>query len=49
MANIDDKSDDQIDGLIEEQNQKLHIPAKLPVLLLRDIVVFPYKIGRAHV
>ena len=45
MASIDDKSDDQIDGLIEEQNQKLHIPAKLPVLLLRDIVVFPYMIA----
>lgn len=45
MANIDDKSDDQIEGLIEEQNQKLHIPAKLPVLLLRDIVVFPYMIA----
>ncbi|TRZ91936.1 endopeptidase La [bacterium] len=45
MANIDDKSEDQLDGLIEEQNQKLHIPAKLPVLLLRDIVIFPYMIA----
>ena len=45
MANIDDKSEDQLDGLIEEQNQKLHIPANLPVLLLRDIVIFPYMIA----
>jgi ATP-dependent Lon protease len=45
MANIDDKPDDQLEGLIEEQNQKLHIPGKLPVLLLRDIVIFPYMIA----
>ncbi|HEX2695297.1 MAG TPA: endopeptidase La, partial [Acidobacteriota bacterium] len=45
MANIDEKSDDQIEGLIEEQNQKLHIPGKLPVLLLRDVVIFPYMIA----
>ena len=45
MANIDEKSDDPLNGLIEEQNQKLHIPAKLPVLLLRDIVIFPYMIA----
>ncbi len=45
MANIDNKSEDQLDGLIEEQNQKLHIPANLPVLLLRDIVIFPYMIA----
>jgi ATP-dependent Lon protease len=45
MANINDKSEDPLDGLIEEQNQKLHIPAKLPVLLLRDIVIFPYMIA----
>jgi len=45
MANIDDKPEDPLNGLIEEQNQKLHIPAKLPVLLLRDIVIFPYMIA----
>jgi ATP-dependent Lon protease len=45
MANIDDKSDEPLEGLIEEQNQKLHIPDKLPVLLLRDIVIFPYMIA----
>ncbi|MHB8094985.1 MAG: endopeptidase La [Candidatus Aminicenantales bacterium] len=45
MANIDDKSEDQVEGLVEDQNQKLHIPGKLPVLLLRDIVIFPYMIA----
>ncbi|MDD8014464.1 MAG: endopeptidase La [Acidobacteriota bacterium] len=45
MANIDNKNDDQIEGIIEEQNQKLHIPPTLPVLLLRDIVIFPYMIA----
>ena len=45
MANIDEKSDDPLEELIEEQNQKLHIPGKLPVLLLRDVVIFPYMIA----
>ena len=44
MAEKDEKTDEPLEELIEEQNQKLHIPAKLPVLLLRDIVVFPYMI-----
>ena len=43
--NIDEKTDDPLEGLIEEQNQKLHIPGKLPVLLLRDVVIFPYMIA----
>jgi ATP-dependent Lon protease len=34
----------QFDGLTDEQEQKLHIPKKLPLLLLRDIVVFPYMV-----
>ncbi len=45
MANIDEKTEDPLEGLIEEQNQKLHIPGKLPVLLLRDVVIFPYMIA----
>jgi ATP-dependent Lon protease len=44
MAQIDNKNGEPFDGLLEEHNQKLHIPAKLPVLLLRDIVIFPYMI-----
>lgn len=34
----------QFDGLTDEQEQKLRIPKKLPLLLLRDIVVFPYMV-----
>jgi len=45
MAQLDNKIEEPLDGLIEEHNQKLHIPAKLPVLLLRDIVIFPYMIA----
>jgi ATP-dependent Lon protease len=45
MAQLDNKNEEPLEGLIEEHNQKLHIPAKLPVLLLRDIVIFPYMIA----
>jgi ATP-dependent Lon protease len=44
MAEKDSKIEDQFEEIIEEQNHKLRIPPKLPVLLLRDIVVFPYMI-----
>src|SRR4030066_2403641 len=43
MAEKDTKNGETIDELIEERDQKLQIPSKLPVLLLRDIVVFPYR------
>jgi ATP-dependent Lon protease len=45
MAQIDNKNGEPFDGLIEEHNQKLNVPAQLPVLLLRDIVIFPYMIA----
>src|SRR4030066_1943920 len=45
MAEKDTKNGETIDELIEERDQKLQIPSKLPVLLLRDIVVFPYMIA----
>jgi ATP-dependent Lon protease len=44
MANVDNKNGDQFDELIDDRSQKLNIPPKLPILLLRDIVVFPYMI-----
>ncbi len=44
MAEKDAKSPDAIEELIEEKGPKLNIPEKLPVLLLRDIVVFPFMI-----
>jgi len=45
MAEKDIKNGEALDELIEERDQKLQIPPKLPVLLLRDIVVFPYMIA----
>ncbi len=45
MAEMDVKNGEALDELIEERDQKLQVPAKLPVLLLRDIVVFPYMIA----
>jgi ATP-dependent Lon protease len=45
MAEKDNKNGEAYEELIEEQDQKLQIPPELPVLLLRDIVVFPYMIA----
>ncbi len=45
MAEKDNKSSETFDELVEERDQKLQVPPKLPVLLLRDIVVFPYMIA----
>ncbi len=44
MAEKDPQADSPIEEVVEDREQKLNIPAKLPVLLLRDIVVFPYMI-----
>lgn len=44
MAEKDNKSSDQLEDIVEEKGQKLSIPQKLHILLLRDIVVFPYMI-----
>ena len=42
MAEKDNQaSGDQLEEMIEEKEQKLDVPTKLPVLLLRDMVVFP--------
>ena len=44
MAEKDAKANGPLEDIIEEKDQKLNIPQKLPILLLRDIVVFPYMI-----
>jgi ATP-dependent Lon protease len=44
MAEKDVKANGQLEDIIEDKDQKLRIPQKLPILLLRDIVVFPYMI-----
>ncbi|MBP1770573.1 MAG: lon, partial [Candidatus Aminicenantes bacterium] len=45
MASIDNKNGEELDGLLEGQNPKLQVPGKLPVLLLRDVVMFPFMIA----
>jgi len=45
MASIDNKNGDELGGIMGEQSQKLQVPGKLPVLLLRDVVIFPYMIA----
>jgi ATP-dependent Lon protease len=44
MAEKDEKTNGPLEDSMEDRDQKLNIPDKLPILLLRDIVVFPYMI-----
>ena len=44
MAKKDDDFDDKFEDVVEEDGQKLNIPKEMPVLMLRDIVVFPYMV-----
>ena len=45
MANKEDELEAKLEDIIEEREHKLNIPEELPVLMLRDIVVFPYMVG----
>jgi len=44
MGKKDSNFEEHFEDLIEEKDQKLHVPKELPVLMLRDIVVFPYMV-----
>jgi ATP-dependent Lon protease len=44
MAKKENNYEDQLEDLIDENDQKLHVPKEIPVLMLRDIVVFPYMV-----
>jgi ATP-dependent Lon protease len=44
MAKKENEVDANLDDIIEEREHKLNIPEELPVLMLRDIVVFPYMV-----
>ncbi len=44
MAEEKNNNNDQPEDIIGEEGQKLNIPKHLPVLMLRDIVVFPYMV-----
>lgn len=44
MIKKDEDTVEEFEDIIEDQGQKLNIPKELPVLMLRDIVVFPYMV-----
>ncbi len=44
MAKKDGDLNDKFEDVVEEDGQKLNIPKEMPVLMLRDIVVFPYMV-----
>ncbi len=44
MGNKEKEMETNLDDIIEEREHKLNIPDQLPVLMLRDIVVFPYMV-----
>lgn len=44
MANKDHDLNEEVEEFIEEEGEKLNVPSELPVLMLRDIVVFPYMV-----
>jgi len=44
MAKKDDDLDNEFEDVVEDDGQKLNIPKDMPVLMLRDIVVFPYMV-----
>jgi len=44
MTKKEEENGIALEGFSEEQEQKLRIPKRLPLLLLRDIVVFPYMV-----
>ncbi len=44
MAKKDKDDKDHFEEIAIESDQKLHVPKELPVLMLRDIVVFPYMV-----
>jgi len=44
MAKKNSEYSESFEDLIDEQGQKFNVPKDLPVLMLRDIVVFPYMV-----
>ena len=44
MVKKDSKDKDRFEEISVESDQKLHVPKELPILMLRDIVVFPYMV-----
>jgi ATP-dependent Lon protease len=45
MSKENDNEQEHFEDIFEEKDQKLSVPKELPVLMLRDIVVFPYMVA----
>ncbi len=44
MAKKESNNQDEFEDIIGDRDEKIHIPKKLPILMLRDVVVFPYMV-----
>jgi ATP-dependent Lon protease len=44
MAKKNTDEQDLYEDVLEDRDKKLHVPEELPILMLRDIVVFPYMV-----
>ena len=44
MAKKEDESEEKIEDILQDRDKKIHVPKELPILMLRDIVVFPYMV-----
>ena len=44
MAKKNSDEQDLYEDVLEDRDKKLHVPKELPILMLRDIVVFPYMV-----
>lgn len=44
MAKKDSDEQELYEDVLEDRDKKLHVPKELPILMLRDIVVFPYMV-----
>ena len=44
MAKKNGDEQDLYEDVLEDRDKKLQVPKELPILMLRDIVVFPYMV-----
>ena len=44
MKKKENKNQDQFEDIMGNRDKKLQVPKELPILMLRDIVVFPYMV-----
>ena len=44
MAKKNKNNENSYEDVLDERDKKIHVPKELPILMLRDIVVFPYMV-----